>query len=104
MTFLISSKFVNTPCACPKIRDKNTVIPLQSRVNVGNGAVYYKMKSQKVSTNMIKRKKNDSGKAFKARPSINRVKYNFTISHDYYHEDGNLVPSHRCGFWFEAAS
>ena len=65
MTFLIFSKFASTPRTCPKIHDKNTAILLQPRTNVGNGAVYivyiYKMKCQKVSTNMIKREKNDSG-------------------------------------------
>ena len=49
---------------------------------------------------MIKREKNDSG--LNLCRSMNRV--NFTISRDYYHEDGNLVPSHRCGFCVEAAS
>ena len=39
-----------------------------------------------------------------SRPSMNKDKYDFTISCDYYHEDINLVPSHRCGFCFEAAS
>ena len=39
MTFLIFPKFAPTPRACPKIRDKNNAIPLQPRVNVGNGAV-----------------------------------------------------------------
>ena len=38
------------------------------------------MKSQKVSTNMVKREENDSGlnlcRAFKGRPSMNRVKIN----------------------------
>ena len=60
------------------------------------------MKCQKVSTNMIKHEKNDIG--LNLCRSMNRVKYNITISRDYYHEDGNLVPSHRCGFCFEVAS
>ena len=40
MTFLIFSIFPSTPRTCPKNRDKNTVILLQPRANVGNGAVY----------------------------------------------------------------
>ena len=46
------------------------------------------MKCQKVSTN-IKREKNDIG--LNLCLSMNRVKYNFTIARDYYHEDGDLT-------------